>query len=180
MWFSPPYDHLGCFRARSSIWWPLRSPQDYLLLVFLVIYLNSIIFYWIPNYWFSSLFYHHFTIFITSSEGWTLTQDRSEWRNRVRIGKCNLNQQKEADEKHRKDEQKRRCEARYTTSVLALHCDEVGCGFTALTQASLVNHQRQKHGPSSIDQCKFCHQIFNRQGLHNHKRFCHHRTNSST
>ena len=109
-----------------------------------------------------------------------LTQDRSEWRNRVRIGTSNLNQQKEADEKYRKDEQKRRREARHTTSVLALHCDEVGCGFTALTQAGLVNHQRQKHGPSSTDQCKFCHQTLNRQGLHNHERFCRHCTNSST
>ena len=99
----------------------------------------------------------------------TLTQDRSEWRNRVRIGTSNLNQQKEADEKHCKDEQKRRREARYTTSVLALHCNEVGCGFTTLTQAGLVNHQRQKHGPSLTDQCKFCHQTFNRQGLHNHE-----------
>ena len=54
-----------------------------------------------------------------------LTHDRSEWRNRVRIGTSNLNQQKEADEKYRKDEQKRRREARQTTSVLALHCDEV-------------------------------------------------------
>ena len=78
-----------------------------------------------------------------------LTHDRNEWRNRVRIGTSNLNQQKEADEKHCKDKQKRRREARQTTSVLALHCDEVGCGFTALTQAGLVNHQRQKHGPSS-------------------------------
>ena len=34
-----------------------------------------------------------------------LTQDRSEWRNRVRIGTSNVNQQKEAVEKHRKDEQ---------------------------------------------------------------------------
>ena len=100
-----------------------------------------------------------------------LTQDRSEWRNRVRISTSNLNQQKEAVEKHRKDEQKRRREARHTTSVLALHCNEVGCGFTALTQAGLVNHQRQKqkHSPSSTGQCKFCRQTFNRQGLHNHE-----------
>ena len=109
-----------------------------------------------------------------------LTQEQSELRNRVRIGTSNLNQQKEAVEKHRKDEQKRRLEARHTTSVLALHCDEVGCGFTALTQAGLVNHQRQKHGPSSTDQCKFCRQNVNRQGLHNHERFCRHHTNSST
>ena len=109
-----------------------------------------------------------------------LPQDRSEWRNRVRIGTSNLNRQKEADEKDRKDEQKRRREARHTTSVLALHCDEVGCGFTALTQAGLVNHQRQKHGLSLTDQCKFCHQTFNRQGLHNHERFHNNRTNSST
>ena len=98
-----------------------------------------------------------------------LTQDQSELRNRVRNGTSNLNQQKEAVEKHRKDEQKRRREARHTTSVLALHCNEVGCGFTALTQAGLVNHQRQKHSPSSTGQCKFCRQTFNRQGLHNHE-----------
>ena len=67
-----------------------------------------------------------------------LTHDRSEWRNRVRIGTSNLNQQKEADEKHRKDEQKCHHEARQTTSVLALHCDEVGSGFTALTQPKPV------------------------------------------
>ena len=109
-----------------------------------------------------------------------LTQNRSKWRNRVRIGTSNLNQQKEADEKHRKDEQKRRREARQTTSFLSLRCDELGCEFAALTQAGLVNHQRQKHCPSSTGQCKFCCQTFNRQGLHNHERFCRHHTNSST
>ena len=106
----------------------------------------------------------------------TLAQDRSEWRKRVWSMTSHLNDTKEAGEKHRKDEQKRRREARQTTSDLALHCAEEGCGFTALNHAGLVNHQRQKHGPSSTGQCQFCHQIFNRQGLHNHERFCHQRT----
>ena len=51
-----------------------------------------------------------------------------------------LNDTKEAGEKTCKDEQKRCCGARQTSSDLALHCTEVGCGFIALNHASLVNH----------------------------------------
>ena len=46
---------------------------------------------------------------------------------------------------------------------------KLSCGFTALTQAGLVNYQKQKHGPSSTGQCKLCRQTFSRQSLHNHK-----------
>ena len=51
-----------------------------------------------------------------------------------------INTKKEAQEKDRKDEQKRRREARQWTSDLALHCSIDGCGFTALNHAGLVNH----------------------------------------
>ena len=101
-----------------------------------------------------------------------LTQDRSEWRQKVWTETGHLNDTKEAEEKTRKDEQKRRREARQTSSDLALRCTEEGCGFIALNHAGLVNHQRQTHGPSSTGQCQFCHQTFKLQGLHNHERFC--------
>ena len=106
----------------------------------------------------------------------TLTQDRSEWRGRIRSETSDLNDTREAAEKHRKDEQRHRREARQTASDLALLCTEEGCSFSALSHAGLVNHQRQKHGPSFTGQCKFCHKAFNRQGLHNHERFCHQRS----
>ena len=101
-----------------------------------------------------------------------LTQDRSEWRQKVWTETGHLNDTKEAGEKTRKDEQKRRREARQTSSDLALRCTEEGCGFIALNHASLVNYQRQTHGLSSTGQCQFCHQTFKLQGLHNHERFC--------
>ena len=106
----------------------------------------------------------------------TLTQDWSEWRRRIRSETSHLNDIKEAGEKHRKDEQRHRRKARQMASDLALHCTEEGCSFIALNHAGLVNHQRQKHGLSSTGQCKFCHKAFNRQGLHNHERFCHQRS----
>ena len=65
---------------------------------------------------------------------WTATQD--------------INTRKEAEEKDRKDEQKRRHEARQSTSNLDLLCNIESCGFTALNHAGLVNHQRQKHSQS--------------------------------
>ena len=42
----------------------------------------------------------------------TLTQDQSEWRRRIRSETSHLNDIKEAGEKHRKDEQRRRRKAR--------------------------------------------------------------------
>ena len=84
----------------------------------------------------------------------TLTQDRSEWRQKVWTETGHLNDVKEAGEKTCKDEQKRRHEARQTSSDLALRCTEEGCGFIALKHAGLVNHQRHTHGPSSTGQCQ--------------------------
>ena len=52
----------------------------------------------------------------------TLAQERSEWRREIWSETNHLNVTKEAEEKYHKDEQKRRCEARQTTSDLALRC----------------------------------------------------------
>ena len=101
----------------------------------------------------------------------TLTQDQNEWRRKIWTETSHLNDTKEAGQKHHKDEQKHRRKIRQTTSNLALRCTEEGCGFIALNHSGLVNHQRQKHGPSLTGQCQF--QTFNRHGLHNHERFCH-------
>ena len=109
----------------------------------------------------------------------TLAQERSEWRRKIWSETNHLNVTKEAEEKYRKDEQKRRREARQATSDLALRCTEKGCVFTVLNHPGLVNHQRQKHGPSSTGHCQFCHQSFSRQGLHNHERFCIQRTTTT-
>ena len=105
----------------------------------------------------------------------TIAQDRSEWRSKIRAATQKLNITKEAQEKGLKDEQKRRHEARQSTSILALHCNMEGCGFKAINHADFVNHQRQKHEQSLTGQCQSCLQTFNRQGLHNHERFCHQR-----
>ena len=109
----------------------------------------------------------------------TLAQEQSEWRRKIWSETNHLNVTKEAEEKYRKDEQKRCREARQATSDLALRCTEKGCVFAALNHSGLVNHQRQKHGPSSTGHCQFCHQSFSRQGLHNHERFCNQRTTTT-
>ena len=106
-------------------------------------------------------------------EDWRkLAGNRSEWRSMIRAFSEEANTCREAQEKHRKDEQKRRREARQMPSELALQCSAVGCGFTALNHAGLVNHQRQKHSQIHTGRCKFCNCTFKRQGLYNHERFC--------
>ena len=106
-------------------------------------------------------------------EDWRkLAGNRSEWRSMIRAFSEEANTCREAQEKHRKDEQKRRREARQMPSELALQCSAVGCGFTALNHAGLVNHQRQKHSQIHTGRCKFCNCTFKRQGLNNHERFC--------
>ena len=90
-------------------------------------------------------------------EDWRkLAGNRSEWRSMIRAFSEEANTCREAQEKHRKDEQKRRREARQMPSELALQCSAVGCGFTALNHAGLVNHQRQKHSQIHTGRCKFC------------------------
>ena len=102
----------------------------------------------------------------------SLALNRSGWRSMVRAASQDINTSREALEKDRKDELKRRREARQTSSVPALLCSAVGCGFTASNYAGLVNHQRQKHGQPKFAQCQFCHLTFKLQGLHNHMCFC--------
>ncbi|XP_062498912.1 uncharacterized protein LOC134176248 [Corticium candelabrum] len=99
-----------------------------------------------------------------------LSEDRNEWRNQIWAATQELNFKKEEQEKYRKNEQKRCCEAKQTISEFALHCSFDGCGFTAVNHAGVVNHQRQKHGQSLNSQCQYCHQTFSQQGLHNHDR----------
>ena len=61
-----------------------------------------------------------------------------------------------------------------------LHCDYPGCSILAITKAGLTNHQRQQHATNPKIRCQFRHQIFNKQGLYNHQRFCSARPSSPT
>ena len=108
----------------------------------------------------------------------TLTQNRNDWRRQIWTEISHLNDIKETEEKHCKNVQKRHCEARQTSSALALKCTVDGCGFTAMNHAGLVNYQRQKHGPSLTGQCQICHQVLNQQSLQNQERFCYQRTST--
>ena len=99
-------------------------------------------------------------------------QSRDAWRWDTKRNVEAINVQAEQEEKQRKDERKRLREQRQADVEAGLHCDLPGCSFVAVNKAGLTNHQRQRHAPTQVAVCDFCMRTFQRQGLHNHQRFC--------
>ena len=105
--------------------------------------------------------------------------ERASWRATIKQSIPLVNHQAEIREKSRKDEVKRRREQRLLDTEHSLHCNHPGCSFRAITKAGLINHQRQRHATNLKIQCQFCHQMFSKQGLCNHQRFCSARPSST-
>ena len=105
--------------------------------------------------------------------------NRKTWQCVVRESTARVNEEDELREKQSKDEKKKRRENRQMAAENALHCDESGCTFIALTRAGLVNHQRQAHSPPHFSTCTICGKQFHQQGLRNHQRFCSNRQQSN-
>ena len=102
-----------------------------------------------------------------------MARDQKEWRGTVFMLVKELNQKSEELEKQWKDEQKKRKEESVMPGSMWL-CNIGGYAFGAQNKASLVNHQRQKHGPQARKKlgCQFCGTHFHPQGLWNHERAC--------
>ena len=71
------------------------------------------------------------------------SQDRGQWRRKVKEAMEKVNRSSEASEKSCKDTQKKRREERLVTTVSSLVCDFPGCSFTDISHAGLTNHKRQ-------------------------------------
>ena len=100
------------------------------------------------------------------------SQECFSWRATIKQSIALLNKQAQVNETSRKDEMKRRGEQQLCNTKNGLHCDYPGCSFLAITNAGLINHQCQCHVTNSRIQRQFCHQMFNKQGVYNHQRFC--------
>ena len=59
---------------------------------------------------------------------------------------ANLNEHKEAHEKEKKDERKKRRGEGTQPITPDWKCEEPGCDFIGQMKAGLVNHVRQRHG----------------------------------
>ena len=84
-----------------------------------------------------------------------------------------VNERSEEPEKQWKDKGKKRKEESVMSSSMWL-CNIGGCVFGTESKASLVNHQRQKHGPQARVKlgCQFCGTEFHPQRLQKHERAC--------
>ena len=103
-----------------------------------------------------------------------IAKDRGAWRCLVREAASDFNDHKEAHEKERKDERKKRREEGTQPAALDWKCDEPGCVFVGQTKAGLVNHVRQRHSSMAMvmERCAFCDEAFHKQGITMHSRYC--------
>ena len=105
---------------------------------------------------------------------WKIAQRRGAWRCLVMEVASNLNDHKEAHEKEKKDERKKRRGEGTQPPTLDWKCEEPGCVLVGQTKVGLVNHVRQRHGSMAmvVHKCPFCDQPFRKQELTMHSRFC--------
>ena len=100
------------------------------------------------------------------------------WRGLVREATTELNQQLEASEARKKDEIKKRREGSDQTeqSQSPFLCNVLGCAFVGQNKAGLVNHIRQRHGvmAQARVRCSHCGELFHKQGVVMHQRYCQH------
>ena len=108
-----------------------------------------------------------------------MAHERGIWRGFVKEATKELNKILEEEEVKRKDELKMRREgggppAQLTCTMQLWACSEQDCNFVGRNKAGLVNHTRQRHRMSAQAQhsCPHCGDLFHKQGLVMHKRFC--------
>ena len=107
-----------------------------------------------------------------------LACERGVWRGLVREATTELNQQLEASEARKKDEIKKTREGSDQTeqSQSPFLCNVLECAFVGQNKAGLVNHIRQRHGvmAQARVRCSHCGELFHKQGVVMHQRYCQH------
>ena len=85
-----------------------------------------------------------------------------------------LNREAEEMKNQKKDEHKQKRERELLEAHSDLQCRESGCIFHAQDKAGLINHQRQKHRDSALENltcliCPHCGGQYKKLGLRNHE-----------